>query len=106
MEKVDRLGWAAGIAVVSYGMRVGLRTNRADRLPEILDRLPPNWKPASSSVVDLLYSVRDSSAPDRPGVRHFNLVYRDGARLSRTTHFSQAMEALETDLQLSVAAAA
>ena len=35
MQKLDRLGWAAGICFVSYGLRIGIRSNE----PEVLDRL-------------------------------------------------------------------
>ena len=36
MEKIDRLGWAAGISFVSYGLRIGIRVSS----PEVLNRLP------------------------------------------------------------------
>ena len=37
MAKIDRLGWAAGISVVSYGLRIGIRASR----PEEPRRLSP-----------------------------------------------------------------
>ena len=36
MDKIDRLGWAAGISFVSYGLRIGIRVSN----PEVLNRLP------------------------------------------------------------------
>lgn len=36
MDKIDCLGWAAGVAFVSYGLRVGIRVSS----PEIMDRVP------------------------------------------------------------------
>src|ERR671929_229610 len=29
MAKIDRLGWAAGLSLISYGVRVGVRVNHA-----------------------------------------------------------------------------
>ena len=34
MEQINRLGWAAGMSFVSYGLRIGIRANK----PEVLDR--------------------------------------------------------------------
>ena len=35
MDKINRLGWAAGIVFVSYGLRIGIRVSS----PEIMDRI-------------------------------------------------------------------
>lgn len=43
MEKLDRLGWAAGISFRAYGVRVGIRTTTPDVLPLIYPLLPPGW---------------------------------------------------------------
>ena len=49
--------WAAGIAFVSYGLRIGIRVSS----PEIMDRLeevlPPHAKPARGPRVGGLYSL-------------------------------------------------
>ena len=57
MAKIDRLGWAAGFAIESYGARVGVRTNDPGVLDELAVRFPPGWKPARVEVVDRLYSL-------------------------------------------------
>jgi hypothetical protein len=106
MEKIDRLGWADGMAFTAYGVRVGIRLNRS--APEvwerILRRLPPGWKPATSPVVDYLYSLIVGGEGHRPGVRHFHVLYADSARLARTMDLDEALGNLETDLRLYVAA--
>ena len=103
MEKLDRLGWAAGISFVAYGVRVGVRVSD----PAVMDRvpglLPPGWKPARSPSVKRLYSLRVGGAATRPGVRRFNMLYADSARLSRTMELDDALRVLESDLKLYVA---
>src|SRR2546421_4641159 len=107
MAKIDRLGWAAGFAIESYGARVGVRTNDPGVLDELAVRFPPGWKPARVEVVDRLYSLfAAADAPRARGLRRFNLLYGDAGRLTRTHDLSEALEAFESDLQLYVAATA
>ena len=103
MEKIDRLGWAAGIAFVSYGLRIGIRASS----PQILDRLqgllPPNAKPTRGPRVQCLYSLIVRGTKVGPNVRRFNILYADAVPLARTKDTDQILEALEMDLQLYVA---
>lgn len=103
MEKLDRLGWAAGVAFTSYGVRVGVRANRRDVLDRVLDCFPPGWKPAVSPLVERLYSV--IAGDDRPGgrTRRLSLVYGNLDRLARTAFLDEAIESLESDLQVYIA---
>jgi len=107
MAKIDRLGWAAGFAIESYGARVGVRVNDPCVLDEMAARFPPGWKPARCEVVDRLYSLFAAADSSRTrGLRRFNLLYGDVSRLTRTHDLSEALEAFESDLQLYVAATA
>ena len=103
MQKVDRLGWAAGMAFVSYGLRLGIRVSS----PEIMDRiagvLPPHAKPARGPRVERLYSLIASGTRVGSKVRRVNILYADAVPLVRTKDTDQAIEALERDLQLYVA---
>lgn len=102
MEKLDRLGWAAGISFRAYGVRVGIRTTTSDVLPLIYPLLPPGWKPLSRPIVDYLYSfVVGGRGP--ASIRHFHIVYSGAVRLARTTDLSQALRLLELDLHFYVA---
>ena len=105
MAKLDRLGWAAGLAINAYGVRVGIRVNRADALERVLPRLPPAWKPAASPLVDRLYSLICGGGGSGLTVRRFSLLYGDAARLVRTMDPDQAFGRLESDLKLFVAQA-
>ncbi len=103
MKKIDRLGWAAGIAFVSYGLRIGIRVSS----PEIMDRiegvLPPRVKPARGPRVGCLYSLIVSGTKVGSNVRRFNILYGDAVPLARTKDTDRVLEALERDLQLHVA---
>lgn len=103
MEKLDRLGWADGISFVSYGVRVGIRTNRPEVLEQIQEYLPPGRRPAASPVVDLLYSLRVGGPSARRGVRHFHLLYGFEVPMARTALLEEALRALESDVHLSIA---
>src|SRR5437016_2444191 len=103
MEKLDRLGWAAGLSFRSYGLRLGIRVNQPDALASVTEHLPPGWKPAASPVVDGLYSLRVGGEGRRPGLRQFHLLYAGAGRLARTTDLDEAFGALEAHLALSVA---
>jgi hypothetical protein len=106
MEKIDRLGWTAGISFQSYGVRVGIRANDFDALERARDYLPPEWKPAASNVVGRLYSLLVGRGPERPGVRRFNLLYGNAARITRSLDFETVLQVLESDLQLYIAESA
>jgi hypothetical protein len=103
MLKIDRLGWAAGVCGVAYGLRIGIRVNKREVLASLEPCLPPAWKPASSPIVDRLYSLVVGAGPARPNVRFFHLLYGGAARLARTLILEDVFEALESDLQLYVA---
>jgi hypothetical protein len=103
MEKIDRLGWAAGVCCHSYGWRIGVRTNRSDVLPQAWDRLPPGAEPAELPFVDLLYSLRVGGEGHRSGLRNYTLLYKGAQRIARTMDLDEALETLESDLQITIA---
>ena len=106
MQKLDRLGWAAGMAVRAWGVRIGIRSNDPEILAEVAPYLPPGWKASRAPVVDRLYSLVVGGPVARPGVRRFNLLYGDWDRLARTRELSEVFTTLETDAQVFVAEAA
>jgi hypothetical protein len=103
MEKLDRLGWAGGMSLVSFGVRIGIRVNRPEILGRLKGYLPPGWKPSSSNAVDYLYSLIVGGVGAKPNVRRFNLLYAGIVRLARSTDIDQVLQTLESDLQLYVA---
>lgn len=57
MVHLDALPWTAGWAFTSFDVRIGVRANHASILPRLAAQLPPGWQPASSPLVDQLYSI-------------------------------------------------
>ena len=47
MAKLDRLGWADGLSLLTYGLRVGVRTNEPRALERLPAYLPPGWRPTT-----------------------------------------------------------
>jgi hypothetical protein len=103
MEKLDRLGWAAGLAFTAYGVSVGVRVSDSSVLERVRALLPPGWKPAGKPTVRRLYSIIVGGSTSRSGVRRFNLLYSDAARLLRTHDLEETFSQLEVDLELYIA---
>ena len=103
MKKVDRLGWAAGFSLKSYGVRIGIRSNDAAALARVRELLPGEWENANLPVVDRLYSILVGGAGARANVRRFSLLYGDQLRLARDLDLDSVLEAFDSDLRLFVA---
>src|SRR5882724_1270329 len=103
MEKIDRLGWAAGLAFTAYGVRVGIRVGETDVLKRVEIYLPPAWSPASSPRVDILYSVVVGGAGSSPGVRRFNLLYANAHRVARSLDLGGVFDPFEAHVHLHIA---
>src|SRR5439155_1633237 len=75
MDKLDRLGWAAGFSAVAYGVRIGVRATSAAVVDRLAACLPFGSRLVASPVVDHLYSVIVGGPGPRPNVRNFHLLY-------------------------------
>ncbi len=106
MQKLDRLGWTDGMAFLSYGVRVGIRVNDPEYLNRIIEFLPPGWKPATSPIVERLFSVYKGGEGPAPNVRRYSLLYGGLERLVRTFDEDQIFATLESNLRLTIAEAA
>lgn len=106
MEKLDRLGWTAGISFQAFGVRAGVRVNSPDALDQIRECLPPGWKPSSSPVVERLYSLKVGGESTRPNLRRFHLLYGNVVRMGRSFDLASLLQLFESDLQMYVAEAA
>lgn len=100
MQKIDRLGWTAGLTFTAYGTRFGLRVNEPAMLERVRSCLPLEWEPADSAEVDFLYSLLFVRSNGRPGWRPYHLLYTGSARLARTMDLAELFERLESHLEL------
>lgn len=101
-KRLDRIGWTEGLAFESHGAKLGIRTNDPAVWDRLAGLLPPGSVPASSPVVEGLYSLK-VAAPARAGVRPYHLLYQGIAQLARTRDLEEALEVLESDLHSQVA---
>jgi len=106
MKKLNRLGWAEGIAVSAFGVHTGIRVSTAGVLPRVLPLLPPGWKKSRRTTVQRLYSLVVPGTSQRAGLRRMNILYEDNVRIARDTDLDQVLAALETDLHRYTAEAA
>jgi len=101
METLDRLGWAAGVSVVAYGCRIGIRVSMPEALDLVPDRLPPGWAPSTSPDVEQLYSlIVRGDALGR--MRRLHLLYANAVRIARSRHLEEVLSLLERDLSVYV----
>jgi hypothetical protein len=103
--QVDRLGWAAGVAVESFGLRVGLRTSSPEAIAPAARRLPPG-RPLAAGRVDALYSLALGGPGPRPGMRRSHRLYCGEACIARSLDLETVLDALERHSRLLVAALA
>jgi hypothetical protein len=102
MQKVDRLGWVAGFALKSYGVRIGVRSNDASALDRVCEYLPYGWQDSTAPLVDRVYSILVGGAGPRANGRRFSLLYGDHERIARSINLDDVFERLEADLRLFV----
>jgi hypothetical protein len=103
MAKLDRLGWAAGLNVVAYGVRLGIRTNDPGILARVAPLLPPGWRTADRPLVDRILSLTVGGTDDRRRIRRFHLLYSNALRLERTHELEVLLRHLQDYLQRYVA---
>jgi len=104
MEKLDRLGWAAGQAIRAFDTRIGIRTNSSAGWDALAARLPPLWRPANRPNVRQLISVQFPHGAERPGLRKYYLLYDGPVRLIRTLDQDELLDLFESHLHRLVAA--
>ncbi|HXC48470.1 MAG TPA: hypothetical protein VNU20_09260 [Candidatus Sulfotelmatobacter sp.] len=105
MKKLDRLGWAEGMRVYTYGVHAGVRVSTAGMLPQISRLLPPGWKNSRRATMQRLYSLVVAQNGQRAGLRRMHILYADSERIARAAELEQVLAALETDLHRYVAEA-
>jgi len=106
MEKIDRLGWAAGFSIRSFGVKIGFRVNDPSLLPRLHDLLPPGASISKDEVVDHLCSVRVAGTDQRKGTRAFHLAYAGIPRIARSLDLVEVLDEVEGNVRLVVAALA
>jgi hypothetical protein len=102
MHQLDRLGWAAGISIIAYGRRLGVRTNEPAVLERVEELLPPGWEPCFSPLVDHLFSLRVGGGDASSRWRSFHLLYGGLTQHARSMNLDEVLRSLERHLHLYV----
>jgi hypothetical protein len=97
-QKLDGLQWKASFSLISYGVRIGIRSNEPTLLEALVDYLPPGWEPSSSTEVDELYSA----IATHPSTKSQYLLYRGQEKLTRSKELREVLDLLNADLCLRV----
>ena len=95
-DSSDQCRWAAEAGLDLYGLRVGIRSNRADLLTQMLLRLPTGWKHARARPFDRSYSLWADGA-DYPA-----MLYRGSRLVLQNVSCEEALARLEYDVELFV----
>jgi hypothetical protein len=103
MEKLDRLGWAAGFSFMCQGVRIGIRANTPLALGQACAHLPPGWGPSPGPIVDELCSLRVGGIKPGSSIRRFSLLYWDTGLMARSLAAEEVLDKLEYFLHLIVA---
>lgn len=98
-DKLNRVNWHAGLSILAYGVRVGVRSDDARMMEKLLPHLPPGWKISKASV-DRLYSLLVKRKASR---RSLHELYANGERLGEHASVDELLNFFESDLQLYVA---
>src|SRR5437016_4186349 len=102
MDKVDRLGWAAGVAFGWHGRKIGIRVNDPEMMDSVIQMVPPGVRKRPESGVDDLYSLW-SPKRGRQGVRGFHMVFCDHQILERSLEAEPVIDRLKTSLSARIA---
>src|SRR5690348_5169542 len=99
MRKLDRLGWAEGIAFSAFGNRIGVRVNRRPVPDDIHALSSCGWKqlPAASTV-NHLYSVFLQAGTESSKVRRFHLAYSGAVLVGRSLDQREVISQLVSNL--------
>ena len=95
--------WVAGLSILAYGVRIGIRTNKPEFLDRILDHAPPLWKPSSVPFVERLFSfqIGDTAAGKKGRAAH--LLWDDSEAAAKSSSLARVLDSFEVRLKMYVA---
>jgi hypothetical protein len=106
MQKIDRLGWVAGVAIRSYGRRIGVRVSDPAALAKVNSYLPPACTVLRDQVVDRLYSFFVARNAEGARVQRLHLLYEGSLLAARSRKLDDIFEALAVSVRKYVAESA
>jgi hypothetical protein len=107
-QKLDNWSWRERLCFVNNGVGAAIQVTEPAALVPIKLRLPPGWRAVRDCESDLQYSlvVGNEISPPSLGLERLNLLFRNNAVISAAYNLEPVLGALESDLDLRVAALA
>jgi hypothetical protein len=93
----------AGLSILAYGVRIGIRTNKPEFLDRILDHAPPLWKPSSVPFVERLFTFQIGDARSGKKGRPAHLLWDDRETAAKSSSLTKVLDSFEVRLKLYVA---
>lgn len=109
-QNLQNWTWRERFCFADHGVDGAIQATEPAVLVPVKLRLPPGWRPVKDSASGLVYSlvVGNEVAPPRlpPGLGRLNLLFRGNALVSAAYKLEPVLGALESDVDLQVAALA
>ena len=96
-DEPPEIVWQAGISLVAYGVRIGVRVNKIEHFAKVFRYFPPFWKLSTDPQVDHLFSI---VAADE--CREKNILYWNGAESNSAADADWLISNLEPRVRLVV----
>ena len=86
--------WVATRTILSYGVRIGIRTNQREILSQLDEYFPPLWKPSKAARVERLFSLK---------IGQSNEIFEGKERGAKSRSLKIVLEDLERRIKMYVA---
>lgn len=104
LVKLQRLGWSAGYAFSSHGVKMGVRTNDPSIIPQVASSyMPPRWRLTNPKGILDLYSIFVPQQLGKSNIKPYYLVYRGAGKVAKALSLKDALVEFEQDLHFSIA---
>ena len=86
--------WVASRTILSYGVRIGIRTNQPEILSTLDEYFPPLWKPSNAAQVERLFSLKIGKSHE---------IFEGKERGAKSRNLKIVLEDLERRIKMYVA---
>ena len=102
-SRLDQLAWPAGISFETYNARIGVRVSDAAIMDLLPHYLPPFSKPLDSPFVLAMHSFKVGNPNSAKESERSHVLYQGSKRHLATQNLNDALDALASVLEFSVA---
>ncbi len=102
-EDYGQTRWVAGQSILTYGVRIGIRTNEPQLLDRLPEHFPPMWEPTSAPYVERLFTLKVGGAGLQKRGGWFHELFEDAERGARSRSLNIVLEDFERRVKMYVA---